>query len=96
MPFVETLRKNLISQFEQISKTVLSALIFVIVLYSGLFLRKVFSQKRKNSLNELDLSASKINFENSTKPLDQLVTESNKSHAADEVVQPTGSVPKKE
>ncbi len=83
------------TEISEYAKGLGSALLFLVVMYGGLWLRKVFAQSQRNTLNEIDLSARKISLENQSKPLDQLVSESNKSHGANEVVGPTGSDDKK-
>ncbi len=45
------------------------------------YVQKVKAQKRRNALNELDLTAKKIDFANHTKPIAKLLADSNSSHA---------------
>ncbi len=74
-----------------------SAVVFLVIMYGGLWIKKVFAQSKRNTLNEIDLSAKKISLDNAAKPLDQLVSDSNTSHGTgkDEVVGPTGNDDKK-
>ena len=51
----------------------------------------VMEQKRKNEIKEIDLTNTKITLDNQSKPLNYLVSESNKSHGVDEVVKKPGS-----
>jgi hypothetical protein len=72
-------------------KAVFGALVFGGVVLFGAWVKKVFDQKKRNEVNEVDLTLKKINLDVHSKPLDNLVDESNKSHGAHGVVNPTGS-----
>lgn len=84
--------------FDQILTTLKAsgaAVLGALALFFGLWVKKVYSQKQRNEIDEIDLSAKKISFENHSKPVDDLVSESNKSHGADEMVKDSGVDPKK-
>jgi hypothetical protein len=85
----------MIENLGEYAKGLGSAVAFMVIMYGGLWIRKVFAQSKRNTLNEIDLSAKKISLENQSKPIDQLVSDSNKSHGADEMVKPSGSDDKK-
>ena len=74
----------ILAQITDWGKSVAGALIFLVVSYGAVWIKKVFDQKRRNTLNEIDLSAKKINLDNSSKPLDALVSNSNASHGVSE------------
>lgn len=88
---------NLLGNLAEYTKGLGSALLFLVVTCGGLWIKKVFEQKRKNTLNEIDLSAKKISLDNQSKPIDALVSESNSKHSAreNEVVTPSRSDDKK-
>ncbi len=73
----------------------LGAILFLFIAYGALWIRKVFSQAHRNTLNEIDLSAKKISLDNSAKPIDKLVDDSNKSHGSNEMVPSPGDDDKK-
>jgi len=79
----------------QTAKALGGGIIAIIILYGGMWIKKVFDQKKRNDINEIDLVNKKINLDNQSKPIDQLVADSNKSHGVNEVVEPTGSDDKK-
>ncbi len=85
----------LLSQLQEYAKGLGSAILFLVAMYGWIWIKKVFDQKKRNAINEIDLTNKKINLENQSKPIDQLVSESNKSHGANEVVEPPGDNPKK-
>jgi hypothetical protein len=66
-------------------------LIPMAILFFALWGKKVSDQSKRNKVNEIDLAAKKISFDNSTKPIDDLVAESNKSHGSTEMVKPKGN-----
>lgn len=88
---------NLLGNLAEYTKGLGSALLLLVVMYGGLWIKKVFEQKRKNTLNEIDLSAKKISLDNQSKPIDALVSESNSKHGIreNEVVEPARSDDKK-
>ncbi len=69
-------------------------IIAIVILYGGMWIKKVFDQRKKNEIKEIDLTNTKIKLDNSAKPIDQLVDESNKSHGA-QMVEPSGDDDKK-
>lgn len=54
------------------------------------WVKTVNSQKIRNTVNEIDLTNQKIDFKNHSDPIDDLVSASNKSHAAGPVVKDPG------
>lgn len=71
---------------DQILQALIGALGFLGALYGFLFFKGVREQQKRNVINEIDLSAKKISLDVHSKPIDDLVSESNKSHGADAVV----------
>ncbi len=67
----------------------LKALLPAAIVLFGVWFKGKSDQKRRDRINELDLSSEKVRFNVDSKPLSDLVAESNKSHGA--VVKPTGS-----
>jgi len=64
-------------------------------MYGGVWLKKIFAQKKRNDINEIDLMGEKISLDNSAKSLDKLVSDSNAKHGVNEVVGQAGSDDKK-
>ncbi len=65
------------------------------VLFGGAWVKSVFDQKKRNEVNEIDLSFKKIDLDAHTKPIDGLVSDSNKSHGASGMGQQSGDDDKK-
>lgn len=85
----------MIDQLMTVIHAAVPAIATMLALYGGIWIKRVFDQKKRNAVNEIDLSFKKINLENQSKPIDDLVAESNKSHGADAVVEDAGDQSKK-
>lgn len=77
-------------QVVSIIKGLVPAIIAAFALYFGVWIKGVYKQKQRNDINEIDLSAKKIDFDTHNAPIADLVSESNKSHGADDVVKTPG------
>lgn len=62
------------------------------------WVKRVEHQELENRINEIDLTLQKIQFKNSTNPIDQLISDSNKQHGSlpNTVGQEPGNNDKKE
>lgn len=85
----------MIEKITGILKGAVPAILSALALFFGWWVSTVFKQKQRNTIDEIDLSARKISLDTHAKPLDDLVAESNKSHGASSVVNPTRNDPKK-
>lgn len=81
-------------QFSIFIKGFIPALGLLAVIALIAWIRGIIKQKQRNTINELDLVGKKIEFEVNTESINDLVSDSNKSHGA--LVDPAGSDPKKE
>ncbi len=67
-------------QVLEYAKGLVSAALFMVILYGGFWVKRIFDQKRKNTVDEIDLSFKKIDLDTHSQPIDDLVADSNKSH----------------
>ena len=72
-------------------KAVGGAGVLAVILYLVNQFNKVMDQKKRNEINEINLTGEKIHLDVKSKPIDQLVAESNDGHGADAVVKKSGS-----
>jgi len=80
-----------LDQIQMFLKGFVPALAVLIAGVFGVWIKSVYKQKQRNEIDEIDLTNKKIDFDTHSKPVNQLVDESNKSHGADKVVKPSGS-----
>lgn len=77
-------------QIDGIIRAIIAGVVLIFSVKGVLWYLKLQREKRVNALESIDLAALKINLNNQSKPIDKLVSDSNKSHAAtDEVVNGT-------
>jgi hypothetical protein len=72
----------MISQVIEVLKGIVPAIGVALALYGGVWIKRIFDQKKRNAVNEIDLSFKKIDLDTHSQPLTDTVAESNKSHGA--------------
>ena len=72
-------------------KAVLGAGVFAGILCGGLWVTSVFLQKRRNQIDEINLTSKKIRIDIDNKPIDDLLADSNRSHGTDDLVKKPGA-----
>lgn len=85
----------LISQLTKILEGVIPALGLGLAVYVGIWFKRVQAQSKRNKVNEIDLSLKKITVDTHSKPLDELVSQSNSRHGANGLVKDPGDGNKK-
>lgn len=66
------------------------AVVSALALFFGYLISTVYKQKQRNTIDAIDNKIEKTSLDIGSKPIDDLVSESNKSHGASEVVEPPG------